>query len=307
MSLSMKPEGSFTNGPSIQPTDEGRMMKNAINIMSGTVSVFCLIYSAASFAQSNLPYYLQDRGTGIPTSMFGTFISDGQTIVYPFVEYYSNKDAEYKPSELGYGNDTDYRAKYEAKEALIFVSHAFSDMVAAEFEIAAITATQHKASNDTSSMPDKIEESGLGDVEGQIRWRYNKESENTPEYFSYFETVLPLQKDKKIIGTQDWEFKLGVGALKGYTWGTIMARAAVEYDRTEKKTELGEMAVEYLKRVSTLFRYNLAIEGAQDEWDFIVDLQYHFRENAFIRFNSGFGLTSKSDDFTPEIGVVFYF
>jgi len=282
-------------------------MKNATYIMSGVVTVLCIVYSSVSLSQSDLPYYLQDRGTGIPTSMFGTYISEGQTIVYPFFEYYSNKDAEYKPAELGYGDKTDYRAKYEAKEALIYVSHAFSDMVAAEFEVSAITATQHKASDDTSAMPDKLEESGLGDVEGQIRWRYNKEDENTPEYFSYFETVLPLQKNKKIIGTQDWEFSLGVGALKGFTWGTLMVRASMEYIKEDKKTELGEMAIEYLKRVSPLFRYNLTIEGSQDEWDFIVDLQYHFRENAFVRVNSGFGLTDKSNDFTPEIGVVFYF
>jgi len=270
------------------------------------ISAIFLQFSSTAVSQDKLPYYLQDRGPGIPNSMFGTYIKEDQTIIYPFYEYYYNKDAEYKPAELGYGVENDYRARYEAQEALIFVSHAFSDMFAVEFEAAAISATQHKADSDTSAMPDKLEESGLGDVEGQLRWRYNKESEDTPEYFSYFETVFPLQKNRKIIGTQDWEFKLGAGAIKGFTWGTMTARAAIEYDRAEKKTELGEMALEYLKRVSPLFRYNLAVEGTQDEWDFIVDLQFHVTENSFIRINSGFGLTDKSDDFTPEIGVVFY-
>jgi len=238
--------------------------------------------------------------------MFGTYIEAGQTIIYPFFEYYYNKDAEYKPAELGYGVDQDYRAKYQAQEALIFVSHAFSDWLAVEFEAAAISAVQYKSDDDPSGMPNKVKESGLGDVEGQIRWRYNKETEAKPEIFSYFETVLPLQKNRDLIGTQDWEFKLGAGAVKGFNWGTVTARAALEYSRDEQKTELGEMAVEYLKRISPTFRYDLAIEGAQDEWDFIVDLQFNLNTATFVRVNSGFGLTSKSDDFTPEIGIVFY-
>ncbi|MFC1523410.1 hypothetical protein ACFL6N_01335 [Thermodesulfobacteriota bacterium] len=56
-------------------------------------------------------------------------------------------------------------------------------------------------------MPDEISESGLGDVEGQIRWRFMEEDQSRPELFTYFETVFPFQKDKQIIGTQDWEFK----------------------------------------------------------------------------------------------------
>jgi len=45
-------------------------------------------------------YYLKDRGTGIPTSMFGTYINKKEVIIYPFYEYYYDDNAEYSPEEL---------------------------------------------------------------------------------------------------------------------------------------------------------------------------------------------------------------
>ena len=47
------------------------------------------------------PVYLQDRGTGVSTSMFGTYVRKNELIVYPFFEYYRDSDFEYKPEELG--------------------------------------------------------------------------------------------------------------------------------------------------------------------------------------------------------------
>jgi hypothetical protein len=170
-----------------------------------------------------------------------------------------------------------------------------------------ITATQHKADDDTSGMPDKIEESGLGDVESQLRWRWTKETARSPEVFSYYETVFPLQKDKKLIGTSDWELKLGTGISKGFRWGTMTLRLATEYDAAENKGELGEYAIEYLKRLSQLFRFYVGVEGSQDEVELITDLQLHVSQNAFIRINNAFGVTSKATDYAPEVGVLFHF
>lgn len=36
-------------------------------------------------SSEELPRYLRDRGTGVATSMFGTFIEPGQFLFYPFV------------------------------------------------------------------------------------------------------------------------------------------------------------------------------------------------------------------------------
>ena len=249
----------------------------------------------------------RDRGPGIPTSMFGTYIQRGEFLLYPFFEYYHDKDAEYSPDELGYGLDADYRGPYRASEALLFFGYGVSDRLALELEAAVISAKQTKAPDDPSGMPATVEESGLGDVEGQLRWRWNRETDRGPEVFSYFETVFPLQKQKRLIGTQDWEFKLGTGLVRGFAWGTATVRAAVEYDAAEGTAALGEYAVEYLRRLSPSLRLFGGVEGSEDEIELIMEAQWTLRPNVVLKLNSAFGLTSKATDWAPEIGVMFSF
>jgi len=255
----------------------------------------------------SLPFYQKDRGTGIPLSMFGTYVKKGQIYIYPFLEYYRDKDFEYKPEELGYGVDEDYFGKYRATEGLIFLGYGITDWLAVEIEAAVIKAKLEKSDDDISQMPNTIEESGLGDVEGQIRWRWFGETERRPELFSYFETVFPLQKDKVLIGTQDWEFKLGAGIAKGFRFGTMTVRVAGEYDRSEDKFEMGEFALEYLKKLSRHWRIYLGTEGTQDEVEAITEVQLHLNRHLFFKFNNAFGVTKKATDWAPEVGVVFSF
>ena len=59
-----------------------------------------------------------------------------------------------------------------------------------------------------SPLPATLDESGLSDVEGQVRWRWNFESAKSPEFFNYFEYVFPTGEKNSLIGTSDWEFKL---------------------------------------------------------------------------------------------------
>ena len=254
-----------------------------------------------------LPGYLRDRGEGVPSSMFGTYVKKGQLLVYPFYEYYYNKNEEYSPDEFGYELDYDYRGKFSAHEGLVFFGYGIQDWLMVEMEAAVISATLESSDDDTSDMPDKIEESGLGDVEGQLRWRWMKENERRPELFSYFETVFPLQKDKNIIGTQDWEYKLGIGTTKGFVFGTLTVRGAVEYDRSEDTVEMGELAVEYLKKISSRWRVYGGFEGTQDEIEAIAEAQLHVNRNVFCKFNTSFGATSKAVDWAPEVGIMFSF
>jgi hypothetical protein len=271
------------------------------------VIVFPLLVFSTVVSAEELPYYLKDRGTGIPTSMFGTYINKGEIIIYPFYEFYYDKDMEYSPEEMGYTGDIDYTGKYVAHEGLIYLAYGITDWLMIEGEAAVITAKLEKSENDTSDMPDSIEESGLGDVEGQLRWRYFRETEYRPELFSYFETVFPVQDDEVLIGTTDWEFKFGVGIIKGFRFGTITLRAAVEHDKAEGVTELGEYAVEYLKRLSDHFRIFLGVEGSQDEVELITELQWHINENVCVVFNNAFGITPKAEDYAPEFGIMFKF
>jgi hypothetical protein len=179
--------------------------------------------------------------------------------------------------------------------------------MAIEFEAAVIRAKLRKASDDPSSMPSVIEESGLGDVEGQIRYRWNRETDRAPEVFSYFETVFPLQENKLLIGTQDWEFKFGTGVVRGFSWGTMTVRAAMEYDAADRNMALGEVAVEYLRRIGSRVALYAGVEGTQDEIEGITEVQWWLGRNVVLKLNNAFGLTSKATDWAPEIGVIFSF
>lgn len=258
----------------------------------------------------DLPPYLRDRGAGVATSMFGTYVEPGQLLVYPFVEWYFDSNMEYKPSEFGFGLDRDLRGRFRASEQLLFLGYGITRNLAIEVEAAHISAKLEKAPDDPTAMPAEFKESGLGDVEGQLRWRWLEENEDRPEAFAYFEATLPLQKDRRLIGTQDWEFKLGVGLTRGYAFGTMTLRAAVESieDEGKRKLEAGEYAIEYLRRLSPKWRVVGVLEGNQvDELELITEAQWRFHRRAFLKVNNGFGLTENATDYAPEVGVMLSF
>jgi hypothetical protein len=259
--------------------------------------------------ESELSPRWRDRGTGQPTSMFGTYIREGEFLFYPFFEYYLDHDAEYTPDELGYGLDQDFRGQAHASEYLVFLAYGITDWLAVEFEMALYTSARlETAPEDPTATPDVIEESGTGDVEGQMRVRLARETERYPELFSYFELVSPQQTDKVLIGTPDWEYKLGFGAVRGYSFGTLSARVAVEYSMEESAAELGEYGLEYLRRLSPSWRVYLGIEGSQDEVELIPEAQWHIKtDKIIVKLNSSVGLTSKAADWAPEVGVMFSF
>jgi hypothetical protein len=255
---------------------------------------------------SALPTYLKDRGRGVALSMFGTYVRKGELVVYPFFEYYRDEDFEYEPRELGFEIEQDYRGRYRAKEGLLFVAYGITDDVALEMEAAVIEASLEKSPADPSTMPAKIEESGLGDVEGQLRFRWKRESERRPELFSYLEFVFPHDEHKPLIGTPGWEFKLGTGVTRGFRWGTLTARAAIEYSEVSSSHfDSGEYAIEYLKRVSPTWRFYVGLEGTQDELSLITEAQWHITPRVCVKLNNGLGLTSKATDWSPEVGILF--
>src|SRR5262245_25459369 len=155
------------------------------------------------------PYYLKDRGTGVATSQFGTYVSAHELIIYPFFEHDHHNKFEYKPSELGAVGEQDFRGRYRATEGLIFLAYGLTGNLAVEFEMAATKASLEKSPLDQSSLPAKIEESGLGDVQAALRWRWKKETEHRPEFFSYAEVVFPHHRNKHLVGTPGWEGVVG--------------------------------------------------------------------------------------------------
>src|SRR5262245_10629012 len=91
-------------------------------------SLLVVFWIASGSAQE-----LGDRGTGLPTSMFGTYIRDGELILYPFYEHYRADDYEYKPEEFGVPGSEDFSGRFRAHEALMFVAYGISDRLAVEF------------------------------------------------------------------------------------------------------------------------------------------------------------------------------
>jgi hypothetical protein len=256
---------------------------------------------------SREPVWLFDRGRGLATSQFGTYVRPGEWLLYAFYEYTKTTGFEYAPDELGFPGDEEFIGKLVEHESLLFAAHAFNERFMFEVEAALhADATLDKAPDDLSSLPGSLSESGLGDVEGKLRWRWSQETDHRPEMFSFFEATLPLQKDKVLIGTQDWEYALGFAAVKGHRWGTLTGRVAVSY--SESQVELGEYAVEYLKRLSPRWRFLAAIEGEQtDEIAAILEAQARLGAHVLLKMNSGFGLTSKAPDVAPEVGLLFSF
>ncbi len=281
-------------------------MKSKVTAMIMLMILAAMVVSPnRSTAQEVMPSYLRDRGTGMPLSQFGTYVEKGELKFYPFYEYYYDNNIEYKPAELGYGLNEDYRGRYRANEGLIFLGYGLTERLAVEFEMATISARLDKSPKDPSQVPQRLEESGLGDVEGQLRYRWNRETASQPEYFTYFETVFPTGKKNSLIGTSDWEFKLGSGLIKGFNWGTITLRAAVDYSAAEKAAGPGEFALEYLRKVSESFRVFMMVEGTEDEIFLVPEMQWLFSRCVRLKANNGFGITSKATDFAPEIGIMF--
>lgn len=275
--------------------------------LAGTVLLGVFLAPSAASGQG-LPFYLKDRGPGIPTSMFGTYVQKGEVILYPFYEYYYDNNLEYKPDELGFGLDQDFRGRYRASEALFFAAYGITNNLALELEGAMITATLRKSPDDTSGLPSPYKEKwGLGDVQAQLDWRWLTESERRPMLFSFLEVDFPHHRTSRpLTGTPDWEFKLGTGISKGFSWGTLSARVGIE--QIGGTTGLGEWAVEYLKRLSKTFRIYVGLEGgALDELELIAEVQIHLSPHLFIKFNNGIGLTSKATDWAPEVGLMFSF
>jgi len=273
-------------------------------------AVFIVLLSQPVVSSAEeLPYYLQDRGKGVTTSLFGTYIQKGQLLVYPFYEYVKVSNEEYHGSELGFTGKKDYMGSLVEHEYLLFLAYGFTENLAIELEGAFYTEkTLEKADNDTTSgIPNQIKESGLGDIEAQVRWRLLKEKEGRPELYCNFEVAFPFQKDKVLIGVQDWEYSVGIGVVKGFTWGTLTPRISFGYEAAEDEIKFGEYAAEYLKRLNDSWRWVTTLEGEDDELSMILEAQLHINSNAFWKFNSGFGLSEKAPDFAPEIGIMFVF
>jgi hypothetical protein len=277
------------------------------------VAAAMLVVAVAAQAASQTPAqteepppFQRDRGTGVASSMFGTYIRKGDLIVYPYWEYYLDNDREYKPAELGFGIDQDFRGRYRESEYLFFVAFGLTDNIAVQTELAGATASLVKSASDRSLLPGRIEESGLTSFETQLRWRWAKETEHRPEIWGYTDVVYPINRNKLLLGSNGFDVEVGTGVTRGFPWGTMTGRVSVLYESASgTRWDAGEYGVEYLKRLSPAWRVFAAVQGHGDEISLITEGQWHLTRRMFIRFNQEIGLTSRANDWEPQLGVLF--
>lgn len=272
------------------------------------VMLACSVFAGvAAAAGAGDPPVLRPGQNSLPTSLFGTYLQAGDFLVYPFYEYETNKEEEYKPSELGFVGDEDLFGEATKQEFLLYLGYGITDRLAVEFEAALyVTEELLTAPEDTSLAPDRIEESGIGEIEVQVRWQWLAETSRRPQLYSFVEVEPPNQRGKQLIGAQEWKVAVGFGVIKDFSWGTMLARLAPAYEGGEGGT-LGEYAFEFQHRVSPRFGYLAGLEGEDDEVLLVGELQWAITPRAVLKLNSGFGLTEKASDFAPEVGVVWSF
>lgn len=264
---------------------------------------------AATAQEHPLPKYLRDRGAGVAASLFGTYIGREQLLVYPFFAYSLDHNREYQPAKLGYGLMEDFRGRYRSSEALVFVAYGLTEWLAVEFETARLHATLDKSPSDSSATPGRIQESGLGDIEAQLRMRLMRESDRRPEIFGYLEMTPRSLRQKVLIGEPNWDLRPGLGVIRGFSWGTVTFRTTVEYNQDDHHWDLGETSLEYLKRLSPSWRLNLAIEGgetgAPDEWSLVLGTHWRITQALALKLDNAVGISSKATDWAPQVGLGF--
>lgn len=271
------------------------------------LSLSILAYTLPVDAQeTSLPSYLKDRGRGVATSMFGTYIGRGELIVYPYWEYYVDNNREYNPEELKVAGSQDFLGKFRESEYLFFVAYGLTDNLAFQTEVAGARASLRKAAGDFSALPAKYEESGLASFETQLRWRWRQEDDHRPEVWSYVDVVYPVSKGKPLIGTAGLETELGLGVTRGFRWGTLTVRGSAAYEgASNTRFAIGEYGVEYLRRLSPKWRVFTGMNGHETGLTAITEAQWHVHRNVFIRFNQEVGLTPSANDWEPQLGILF--
>jgi hypothetical protein len=257
----------------------------------------------------SLPAHLQDRGTGIVTSSLGTYVREGELLVIPLAAYGRDSNIEYDPNEFGYGSPTEFLGHYETSELVVRLAYGLNDRLALEFEAAGAQASLKTSPDDNTGMPDRLEESGLGNVEARVNWQLLPEQGNRPEVFTYATVSFPHDRAKPLTGTPDWFFTTGIGVIRGFDWGTVTVRSSVEFDLASQSVgDWGDTAIEYLKRLSPA--WSLAGElllRQGDEGLFVAEVQWEPSPNVAVKLTNAQGITSNGLDWVPQLAVVFRF
>jgi hypothetical protein len=277
--------------------------------MLATVAfVLGITATAVAQQQDSLPPHLRDRGRGVRTSEFQTFIQRHQLLLLPSFAYIKDHNLEYNPLDWGYGNQTDLRGTFRNSSAQLLVAYGVTEWLAVEVEGSYLSARFERSARDTTATPARIRQSGLGDFAGQVRVRFAQERGRRPEIWGSVEVIPANQKRKVLIGDKLTDVKGEIGLTRGFRFGTMTLRTTVERNPGDHHWDLGETSLEYLRRLSPAWRILLAIEGgetgAPDEWVFVTAGQWRIANGCYLKLANGFGLMSKSTDWEPQVGIL---
>ena len=247
--------------------------------------------------------------------MLGSYVQRHELLIYPSYEYVTDHNMEYNPANLGYGLQEDFRGKFRSSSGGIFFAYGVTRKIALEFETAYEKASLEKSPSDPSTTPGEIKESGLADIEGQVRIRLAEERRKRPEIYTFVEITAPTQRDALLIGSPDWDARPGIGLIHGYPWGTMTIWSTLEYNREQSAIQepahfdIGETAIEYLRRFSRSWLFSMAWEGgeggAPDEWELRTGIQGPLAHWAHLKIINSVGVFSKSPDWTLQAGLMF--
>jgi hypothetical protein len=274
------------------------------------IAVSIAIPGRAMAQLAPLPQHLRDRGPGLPTSLFATYVERGQWVLFPYAAYTHDGNMEYQPSALGYGSlNEDFRGEYWSTQAQFFLAYGVTDWLALEVETSRIHARFDKSPSDTTAVPARIDETGLADFEAQVRVRVAREHGARPELFASLEIIPAQQQGKTLIIETPTDVRAGIGVIRGYRWGTLTFRTTVEFNHDDQSWELGETSLEYLKQLSSAARLLVAIEGgeggAPDDYGLVTGLRWRLGPGVFLKFDNAIGLQSKATDLESQLGLLF--
>ncbi len=277
-----------------------------------TLTALLLLCAAPALAQETpVARSFADRGTGIPASLFGTYIEQGRLMLYRSSKYLRDADHQYQPTEFGAGPDVDIRARLRSWSAQLWVGYGVTNWLAVEMEAAYVHARLDRAPGDTFPTGLPREESGIADIEGQFRTRLRTESRRTPELFAYAEVVIPTQTRSVLVGEPDFDIKPGIGFVKGTGVGTVQGRLGLEYNHRESKLDFGEVSLEWIRRFSPAVRTHIILEGGETGalaiWEQIPGILVTLTRRESLKFDSQIGLSSKSPDWVLQGGLMIAF
>lgn len=253
--------------------------------------------------------HLRDRGTGVVTSVPGAYLREGELLFYSWVAYSGDHDIQYDPPEFGFPSEIEYIGRYQAREVDAWVAYGLRENLALEIQVAGMRASLQKSADDATGMPAELKESGLGDVRSRLNWRILAESERRPEIYTFATMAFPHDKKKALTGTNDWLLNLGIGAIRGYRWGTISLRSSMEFDLSSASVgDWGEVTLEYFKRLSPRMSVVGALVLLQgDEGSVFGEFQYQPTQNVVVKLGGAQALTANGIDWSAQAGVLFKF